>query len=76
LETTVGPAPLVASHLVSERVAGMIMQEYVARIAIQAAEVTNTLASFGRLHDKAKVDRITLIASSRLADRKVNLLAS
>jgi hypothetical protein len=59
-----------------KRVAGMVAQEYVARVTVQAAMVTNTHAIFGRLHDRAKVDRITLIALSSLAGIKVKLLAS
>jgi hypothetical protein len=41
------------------RVAETVMQEDITRFAMQAAEATNTLAIFGRLYDKAKVDRNT-----------------
>jgi hypothetical protein len=52
-----------------KRVAEMVTQEYVIRFAIQAAEETIAIAIFGRLHDKSKVDRNTLIAVSSLAVR-------
>ena len=50
------------------------MQEYVTRIAVQAAEATNAIAFFGGLHDKAEVDRNHLIALSSLAGRKGKLV--
>jgi hypothetical protein len=46
----------------------------VTRFAMQAAEVTNTLAVLERLHDKAEVDRNTLIALSSLAGRRGRLV--
>jgi hypothetical protein len=55
-------------------VTGMVKQEYVTRFAMQAAETTNALAIFGGLHDKAEVDRNTLIALSILADRSGRLV--
>jgi hypothetical protein len=92
LESTVDLAPLVASHLVInsmdgalerrakssavKRVAGIVTQEYVTRVAMQAAEVTSMLAIFGRSHDKAEIGRITLNPLSSLVGRKVDLLAS
>jgi hypothetical protein len=42
------------------------MQEYVTRFAMQSAEATSSLAIFGRLDEKSKVDRQTLITLSSL----------
>jgi hypothetical protein len=53
----------------------MVTQEYVARFAMQAAEATNAFAVLGRLHDKAEVDRNTLIALSSLACRRGRLVS-
>jgi hypothetical protein len=58
-----------------KRVAEMATQEYVIRLTLQTAEVTNTLALFARLHDKSKVDRNILIASRSLRVEEVDLLA-
>jgi hypothetical protein len=52
----------------------MVTQEYVTCFAMQAAEVANALAVLGRLHDKAEVERNTLIALSSLAGRRVRLV--
>jgi hypothetical protein len=52
----------------------MVTQEYVTRFAMQAAEATNTFAVLGRLHDKAEVDRNTLIALSSLSCRRGRLV--
>jgi hypothetical protein len=46
----------------AKRVAEMVTQAYVTCSAMQAAEATNALAIVGRLHDKIKVDRNTVIA--------------
>lgn len=45
---------LGAKNSTVKRVAEMDVQEYVTRFAVQAAEATNTLAIFSRLHDKSK----------------------
>lgn len=52
----------------------MVTREYVTRFAMQATEATNALTIFGRLYDKAKVDRNDLIAWSSLADRSGRLV--
>jgi hypothetical protein len=41
---------------------------------MQAAEGTNTLAIFARLHNKSKVNRNILIASSSVAGRRGRLV--
>ena len=60
-----------------KRVAEMVTQEQVTRFAMEAAEATNT---FGRLHDKSKVDKnyvalwaegIDVLASRSLALRYI-----
>jgi hypothetical protein len=50
------------------------VKENVTPLAMQAAEVTNVLAIVGRLHDKAKVDRNTLIVLRSLVDRRGRLV--
>jgi hypothetical protein len=84
----VGPAPLCgkpfselldgrslgAKSSTVKRVTEMVTQEYVTFFAVQAAEATNALAVLGRLHDKAEVDRNTLIALSHLAGRRGRLV--
>jgi hypothetical protein len=51
----------------------MVTKEYVICFAMQAAEPTNALAVLERLHDKAEVDRNTLIALSSPACRRGRL---
>jgi hypothetical protein len=51
-----------------------MVTQYVKCFAMQAAEVANALAVLGRLHDKAEVERNTLIALSSLAGRRVRLV--
>ncbi len=52
----------------------MVAQEYVTSLVMQTAEATNALAILGGLHDKAEVDRNTLIALSSLAGRRGRLV--
>ena len=53
----------------------MATQEYVTHFTLQATEVTSTLTTFARLHDKSKVDRNILIALRSLRVEEVDLLA-
>ena len=52
----------------------MVTQKYVTRFAMQAAEATTALAIVGRLHDKAKIERNTLIALRSLMSRRGRLI--
>jgi hypothetical protein len=52
----------------------MVAQEYVTSLVMQTAEATNALAILGGLHDKAEIDRNTLIAVSSLAGRRGRLV--
>jgi hypothetical protein len=45
---------LKAQSSTVKRVAEIVTQEYLTRFAMQAAEATNALAVFGRLHDKSR----------------------
>jgi hypothetical protein len=54
----------------------MVTQEYARRFAIQAVEATNAHTIVGRLRDKTKVDRDTLIGLSDLADSGGRLVGS
>jgi hypothetical protein len=67
-------ATVAMNSSAAKRVAEMVTQEYVTRFAIQAADRKNTLAVFGRLHDKSKVDRNTLIALSSLVGARGRLV--
>jgi hypothetical protein len=52
----------------------MVTQENVTRFAMQAADATNPLAIVGRLHDKPKSIKNTLIELGSLTGRRSRLV--
>jgi hypothetical protein len=65
---------LGAKSTTVNRVTGVVAREYVTYFAMQAAKAADALAILGRLHDKSKVDRNTLIALSSFAGRRGRLI--